>query len=278
MGKISKKLSALLLASVMLMLTGCGEEPINLTDEERNQVISYAAHIVGKYNGMQTEGLVYIAEEPDEEGTLQEEPTDVPTEEANAPAEEPAEEQDTAEAANPEENADLAQDSAQGDTEELPTEDVAAGDTANESATDQQADAEQVSFNEALGLGDVAADYKGYDITNPYVEADYYSVTADAGKTFLVLHVDLTNNATEAMNCNILAAGPVFTATVNGGIKVAAETTILLNDLSTFSADMQVGETVSTVLLFQIPEEEAANINDLSLSVFINNTNYNISL
>ena len=59
-----KGIVCVLLCGAMLLFTGCGEEPYNLSDEDQAKVADYAAHVVTKYNGSQSEGL--IASEPEE--------------------------------------------------------------------------------------------------------------------------------------------------------------------------------------------------------------------
>ncbi len=63
----------------MLALTGCGETPYELEDNEREIIVNYAAHIIAKYNKKQPEGYryVYVPEEEEEEPEEQpEEPAD----------------------------------------------------------------------------------------------------------------------------------------------------------------------------------------------------------
>lgn len=252
---IRKKSNMLVCALVMmLVLSGCGEEMIPLSDGEEEKVVSYAAHVVGKYNGKQREGLVYISEPKKEETTGEEDKTEEKTEETEESQEEVSQQDEKSE--------DSSDDVQQHEAEE-PQE---------ETRTDT------VSWSEALGLGDVAAQYTGFDLTSSYIEGDYYALNAEPGKTFLVMHVDMTNNAAEAMNCNLLSAGPVFTLTVNDMNRVEAETTILLNDLSTYVGNLEVGQTVSTVLLFQVDEAVASDVQKLSLKVFINGGQVGIQL
>lgn len=240
-----RKIGAFFVACMLVFLTGCGDEMYPLTEEEENTVVTYAAHIVAKYNKSQTEGLVYIAPEPEEEKVK---------EDVEEPVQEPEAPQESADASQPQQP----------------------------ETTDQQVAPEEMavtaSVNEALGLGEVEAVYQGYEVKDHYVEGDYYSVDANAGKRFVVMHFDLTNKAAEAMNCDILSAGPVFTLQVNGSSRVEADTTILLDDLSTLSTNLEPGQTVQTVLLFQVSDEVAEEIRNIDLSVYVNQTEYQLGL
>ncbi len=52
--------------------------------------------------------------------------------------------------------------------------------------------AETVSLRQALKLEDgLDASFENYDVTDSYVESDYFAMNATAGKTFLVVHVNL---------------------------------------------------------------------------------------
>lgn len=124
-------LSAVLLAGA-LALTGCGEEPYELEDNEREIIVNYAAHIIAKYNVKQPEGYRYVYV-PEEETLLEEE------------EEQPAEETDQ-------------------------TEQPAEGEPA-ESADSQGEGASQepsVTLSEALGLTDINAVYTGAELTDNY--------------------------------------------------------------------------------------------------------------
>ena len=53
------KMMAAVMAATML-LGGCGDALYDLTDDEENVIVNYAAHIVTKYNTYQREGLTYV--------------------------------------------------------------------------------------------------------------------------------------------------------------------------------------------------------------------------
>ena len=129
--KKKKSLLSALLLSGALVLTGCGEEPYELQDNEREIIVNYAAHIVAKYNVRQPEGYRYVYLAPEDE-------TEVPEEQA----EETPKEQE----------ADSAPDSR--------------GDTAADSS--DGADEASVTLSEALGLSGIQAVYTGTEITDRY--------------------------------------------------------------------------------------------------------------
>ena len=54
-----KTTACVLLAA--LLLGGCGEQPIELTEQEEQTIVDYAAHVVSKYNIKQQDGIVRLS-------------------------------------------------------------------------------------------------------------------------------------------------------------------------------------------------------------------------
>ena len=55
-GNIMKKI-AIAMCAVMVCLTGCGSQVITLTEDESNQIVTYAADVLLKYNGAAAHGI-----------------------------------------------------------------------------------------------------------------------------------------------------------------------------------------------------------------------------
>lgn len=243
------RITAVLFA-IAVTLAGCGEALYELTPEEEAILVNYSAQAVAKFNTYQRDGEVFVRKDI-LEGTDGEEP--LPTE---APGEEEIPEGDTQE---PEETAEPVSPAGQQDPGQSQPEN--AGST----------------MTEALDLGVVSADYMGHELTESYMAEDYYVVDAEAGKQFLVLKYNLVNKANQPLHIDILAMTPSFVAVVNGEQKVPAQTTILLNDLSTYQSDIEAGGTKETVLLFQIPEE-VEEVSSIQLNVTMNGRQFAINL
>lgn len=244
------RITAVLFA-MAVTLAGCGETMYELTEEEQAILVNYSAQAVAKFNTYQQDGEVFVRQDV-LDGVDTEEP---------ATAETPAEQEELTE----------------GDTEALQ-------DTAEPVASDSQPNPEQSqsedtgsTMTEALDLGVVSADYMGNELTKSYMAEDFYVVDAEAGKQFLVVKYNLVNKANQPLHIDILAMTPTFVATVNGEHKVPAQTTILLNDLSTYQSDIETGGTNETVLLFQIPED-VEEVSSIQLNVTMNGRQFAINL
>lgn len=153
-------------------------------------------------------------------------------------------------------------------SEEVQTE-VVADETSGENAA--------ATLTQALDLGVIEAEYTGHSLCTTFDQSEYYTVDAGAGKQLLVLNVNLKNTVNEALHVDILRMAPAFHVIVNGTETVPSQMTILLNDLSTYQADIAANGVSETVLLFQIPQE-IQEITQLQLEITMNGKNFMINL
>lgn len=209
------QMTAAALATLML-LGGCGEAPYNMTEREQELIVNYAAHVVTKYNGYQKEGLTYVDLEAVEE-------------EAAAAEQQVAEEQTN-------------------------TVDGTADATTETVEESVDYGYPKVTLADLFGEQGLAVDYVGMRLASGYIKDDYYALYPDAGKIYLVMGIDITNESDAVMAIDYLAKGAKFQIIVNGEVTSFSETTLLMEDFSTFEDTLAAGETRETVLLFQIPE------------------------
>lgn len=223
-----KGLVSILLCGVMLSTAGCGTKPYDLSSEEQEKVAAYVAHVVTRYNDRQEEGLIRIQQEDVSEET--------------ADSKEPQ-----AETKDKQEN----------------TED----NTKNVTSDAEKPKAETVSLRQALKLEDgLDASFENYDVTDSYVESDYFAMNATAGKTFLVVHVNLKATGGD-IECDMLKKNLKYRVVINGDKTVAAQTSILLNDLGTYQGTIAGGSAQECVLLFETEKQNVENITSLQLKV-----------
>ncbi len=133
----------------------------------------------------------------------------------------------------------------------------------------------------AIGIPDFQVSYIDYEICDIYPEQEsdelVFSMQAQEGHDLLILHFDLTNPAAETANCDVVTKAPLFRAMINGN-RVNSQTTILLNDLAVYSGMLEANETVDTVLVFEIEESTAANLDTLSLLIVANDGDFTYQL
>lgn len=233
----------MVLVIMAVFLTGCGDEMFPLTEGEEAIIVNYSSGTLAKHNRRQQEGLTMVAEREEEEEV--EEPIPEPEEETEEP-----EEQDTEKKEN---NSD---DSPEAEEETVP----------------------QVTLTEALGISGMEFSYTNYSVTSHYQQGDVYSLDASSGNTYLMLNFNITNTGSEAAECDIIGKQPVFTLKVDDNPSVQSIFTLLENDLSTYSATVEPGQTVATVLMFEVPETITENISDLQLQLQANGSTSEIKM
>lgn len=224
-----KGLVSILLCGVMLSTAGCGTKPYDLSSEEQEKVAAYAAHVVTRYNDRQDEGLIKIQQED-------------------------LSKEDTTE-------------SKEQQTDTKDKQETSADPAKNTTADAEKPKTEIVSLRQALKLEDgLDASFENYDVTDSYVESDYFAMNATAGKTFLAVHINLKATGGD-IECDMLKKNLKYRVVINGDKTVAAQTSILLNDLGTYQGTIAGGSTQECVLLFETEKQNVENITSLQLKV-----------
>lgn len=235
----------LLLLLGSLMLTGCGEAPYELTEDEQQLIVSYSAHVVSKFNRYQKDGLTYV---PDVEESETIEETEV-----------------LQETEQPEENT------------EVTNENIVAGEV----TTEVEEPAEETTLNSVFVDMGLTFTYQGNEVTASYQEDATYAVNAGTGKKLLVLKVQVENQTEEAITIDNLSAGDVFSAKyeMESGKTYNAKSvmTLLLNDFTTYEGTIEPQEVVEMVIVFEIPAE-TTEVDAVTLKINRNGNNFQINL
>lgn len=241
------KMTAVFLAAA-LMFAGCGEALYELTPEEQAAVVSYASHVVAKYNSYQKDGEVFVQQEvldgveETEEGADTQPDTQAPETETQEP-----------------------------DTQQETKPDAERPQEAQEDASDT------VALETALNLGEISAEYTGCSLCTTYEKSDVYAVDAEPGQQLLVLNLSLKNQSDQDIALDILKMAPVISAQLNESKTVPAQTTILPNDLSTYQGSISAGKSAETVLLFQVPQD-IQEVSAVQLKITIGQGQYKVNL
>ena len=233
---------AAIMMSAMFVLTGCGlVTPLHeMTDEERDIVVHYAAYVVGKHNIYQKDGMT------------------------NANPEEWLEEQEE----NPEEIAEEAGDN-----------DASLSNTGGENQPQQSEPQKKISLAESIGLKKKASvTYQGLRTSDSYQEGSYYSLNTVVGKKFLIMNFTIKNTSSKEIKVDAFSKSPMYAVSVDGKEAIQAEQTFLTYSLSTYQGKLKSGESVDVVLIFEIPAEQSENIKDVTLTLRQKGVNYLVEL
>jgi hypothetical protein len=204
-----------------------------MTEEEEAVIIRYAAYVLAKHNVYQKDGMVAVNPELLEPETEEETETETPTEE---------------------------QDTQVADNETM--------DTTTGTSDSQTEQTETISLAEAVGYGGQAdISYTGFFVTNNFQEGKAYSLDAHTGYQFVVAQFTMTNTSGAALDVNVMATNPTFRMSYDGDTWVKEDVTLLLTDLSTYTGSLENGESVDLVLLFEVSDDVAGSISQLSFSV-----------
>jgi hypothetical protein len=221
------------------MLAGCGSVIPEMTQEEEEAVGEYAAMTLLKYDANYRSRLVDLS--------LVEKKVTKELEAEQKKQEEEAKKAEEAAAAENKSNANTAADS---------TEIVQSVG----------------SIAEFLELPDgVSITYSSMKVCDSYPDdgqaGSFFTLDASSGKKLLVLNFLMSNNSGADQEINIFEKNPVCKVTVNGNYTRTALVTMLTNDLSTYMDTLNAGAAEEVVLLIEIDESMASEINTVSLTM-----------
>ncbi len=247
-------LLALLLANTCV-LSGCIVTPLTeLTDEENKIISTYSAKVVAKYNVYQKDGL---------NGTL---PTETEEEQkVKEETEETEEIEETSETKKEDKS-----------TESKKTKDDSESEKNDSSGSSSQTP--ETTLAKLIGHeNDVTVTFSGTTSKKSYIQNGVYSVTAKSGRIYAVVNLKLTNTSGANITLDNMASNISITAKIGGKTYNAAKT-LLNNDFLTYSGTLAANSSVDTVMLFEIPKDQAASLGDISLEATVNGTKNAVKL
>ena len=205
------------------LLSGCGVEMPDLTQEETDLISEYAVGVLLKYDKRHGSRLVdtsaydVAAEEVSEE---------IPEE---VPEVEPEQESPV----NNTEVIDVSQ--------------------------DVEPSAPPATIEEYYGIQGITFQYLGYDLTQSYPsnasdEDIFFAMDATDGSQLLVLRFMAMNVSSTDQTLNMLSYGAKFRVSVNGGTGQSVLTTMLLDDMQTYNDVLPAGAGVELVSIVEVPQ------------------------
>lgn len=242
---MKKRLSFVLLAgSLILSLTGCKNAIPEMSEENMDLVTEYAAGLLLKYDANYQPMLL-----DDEKIAAEEEARQKVLEEAERRAA-----LETEKAAKKEKEQSERENGGSGEGQE----EVPAG---------------PVNIAQFLELEQVSVSCNGIEFKDTYPDSGddlFFALNASPGCRLAIVHLTLTNTGGSDANIDIFNKEPRFKLSVNGGEYHNTMTTLLENDFSVYAGTLAPGQTVDTVLVADIKEEECSQASEAGLSIRYN--------
>ncbi|MCR4904190.1 MAG: hypothetical protein K6A23_15130 [Butyrivibrio sp.] len=286
-------------------LTGCGSSFPELTDEEYEQTIQYAAGLLMRYSNNAVEKLIYVnpdkveLEEEDEEDkasasaattsktTAKETTTAKKTEESTKTEEIASATNASSDAIKETIHASSTKSSTEEELQDASTEisisaveDLAEENNEDDDATDisiesssstdiEIEDVNILSYSDQQEIMDgLFLRYNGYYVTSSYPEnAKTMVIEASEGKRLLIFSFRAVNESGKDIDLDMVSMNPYFQLSINGKNLGYTSVTMLDNDLSTFKGTIPAGESQTLVLVKEIDASVAKNIDTLELVV-----------
>ena len=227
------KLGAALIAASVLPMAACGSSMPELTEEQNRLIVEYAAGLLLKYDENNHGRIVDIEESE-------------PVNELEVQVEEPVAEE----------------------TEEPEEAEVIENTQTPDEVQMGEAIAER-SIEEFYGIEGVSIAYTGFEVkdTYPDVAEDnlFFAMNASAGSKLLVFNFMVTNVGGQDLNLDMSAYNTKFKISINGESPQYILTTMLMNDLASFTGTIPAGASENLVLVSEIPEEASGSVQSVAL-------------
>ena len=234
--------AAILTAS--LLLSGCGNQIPDMTEEEQALIVSYAAEVVERHDSNHPSRL-----ESEEVVELKKE------EEAQKEAKK----------------------------EQLKQEEAAKAEEAknNEASSETANQKVELTLDDVVGADGFSFSYEGYELDDSYPdtgEETYFAMNATEGQKLLVLKFLAHNISGEDRELSMVSSGVRFKITA-GGKTQNALTTMLLNDFSNFSGTIPGNGTQELVLICEVPADGSVTEGGSdSIAVIVRNGDKNATI
>lgn len=229
------------LSAAVLLLSGCGTQLYEMTDEEEDLIVQGAAYMLSKHNIFQKDGMNGI----------------LPQEKKEEPAQ------------TGEENSG----------EQPPDDQEAESGSSPGGSSGAQTSGGTISLEASIGYKDtLKVTYDGYSLMDVYQEGTYFSLSADSGKTFVVMRFTIRNLMDQDIEINNYDAGYAFYCILEGVSRVPEKQSFIANSLASYEGKIAAGKTSEAVLVFEITKEQAELLSEPALIMEQNGISYSIIL
>lgn len=222
-----------LVLCIAIILSGCGSEFPDMSEEQSREVAEYAAGLLMKYDEHHESRLLIDAELEKELKRLEALFT---------------------------RKAELAE-----MEEKLKEEKETAKEEQKETTVTMPEEEEEKGqyVEEFFGLEGVTIRYGGYHIADAYPESDeeiYFGMQATAGNKLLILEFVAKNETASEISVDMISVAPRFKVGINEESPRFALSTLLMDDLTNYRGTLASGEENALVIIAEIPEEMAEKI------------------
>ncbi len=222
MGK-KKTILGVCVAGVFLF-GGCGLNVPSLSEEEEDKIAEYAADLVLSRVEDYDSRLVDLSLYPE---------TEMPNEEETGKMDEVA------------------------DTPVIDNSDPEPDVDDSEIAGSGQGLTESGSLEEILLPEGVTLEYTGFDLVDSYPKMDenpVFILEAGSGKKILLLRFNMKNTGSSETYIDVASKMPVIRYELNGKDMISGQSSLLLDDLSTYVGTLSAGENIPVVLVAEIDD------------------------
>jgi len=229
-----------------VLLGGCGATIPDMTDKQTELMTEYAANLLIKYS---TESNRSLLNEKELEAELEKE---------EKLREKERKKKEAAEAYL------AASQNSETNEEDTETEENKEGNGT------QATDATLSDLGGFFELSDFAVTPNGYSICQTYPETSeeemFFVMESTAGKQLCVVKFNVENVSGAEQDFDMFAKQGRFTLTINGTEKASSQSTLLLDDLSSYKGVIAPGTSEPMVLIFEI-DEAVTQIDTMTLDV-----------
>lgn len=242
MVKVIKK--GIVIMGAALLVSGCGAKMPELNEEQSKQVAEYAVGLLMKYDSRHENRLL----------------SDIELEKELARLEALAQRKAELAAAEQARKEEKEREKEKADQELAETPVIGQGESVPSGSY----------VDEFYGIEGISIRYQGYDIMDSYPPSGdeiYFMMNANGGNKLLVLKFLAQNTTGEEKTLDMISMRPQFKIGVNGGSEKYALATLLEDDLANFRGTLGGNESVTLVIIAEIPQETANSIESISVSM-----------
>lgn len=156
----------------------------------------------------------------------------------------------------------------EGEDTKQQTEDAIEPDSTGKTMSEKDKDDMDYTLTEVIGESDFEIQYKGYDIVDTYPEkpeSTYFTLTPRKGHRLLVATFSVKNVSGKKKVLNLSKAEMIYQLDINVGTVYKPQLSLLENDLQYIDVAIPAGDTISSVLIFEISDK--TDVSNISLII-----------